>query len=95
MGYLEEFCTFHEMTPELVQKCEEFRCSMDKDGDIDGFFHEEYADYAKQQLGRSYCFVNEEDRRIVCAFTLCNSSINVHGLSNNRRNKIQDLFQRT
>ena len=89
MGYLEEFCTFHEMTPELVQKCEEFRCSMDKDGDIDGFFHEEYADYAKQQLGRSYCFVNEEERRIVCAFTLCNSSINVHWLSNNRRNKIQ------
>lgn len=89
MGYLEEFCTFYEMTPELVQKCNEFRCSKDKEGDINGFFHDEYADYAKQQLGRSYCFVNEDLRKIVCAFTLCHSSINVIGLSNNRKKKIQ------
>lgn len=89
MGYLEEFCTFREMTPELVQKCNDFRCSKDKEGDIDGFFHNEYADYTTQLLGRTYCFVNEDLREIVCAFTLCNSSINVHGLPNNRRKKVQ------
>lgn len=86
MGYLEDFCSFHEMDEQIVSKCGDFKCS--KDEDIDEFFHIEYGDYSTQLLGRSYCFINQE-KEIVCAFTLCNSSITVRTLPNNRRRRVQ------
>lgn len=87
MGYLENNCSFYEMTPELVARCKEFRCSLDSG--IDEFYHKEYDAYAREQLGRSYCFVEDNSRSIVCAFTLCNSAVTVRNLPNQRRKRIQ------
>ena len=88
MSFLLDYCTFQELTPELVEECENFTCQKDKD--IEQFFLNEYAEYAKQLLGKSYCFVKDEDgkRKIACAFTVANSSIKVDNLPNNKRNKL-------
>ncbi len=58
------------------------------DNDINDFFANESVDYAKQLLGRSYCFVDSEQRKIVCAFSLSNASIRSDNMPGNRRNKL-------
>ena len=50
-----EQCDFMELTEEVLQQCKGFTC---KDEDITEFFTQDYADYAYQLLGKSYCFVN-------------------------------------
>jgi len=87
MGFLDDNCTFYRMTPELVNQCEGFVCS--KNEDIDEFFHEEYADYAREHLGESYCFVKDDTKEIVCAFTLACSSINTRPLNNKEKRHLQ------
>lgn len=61
-----------ELTEEVLQQCKGFTC---KDEDITGFFTQDYADYANQLLGKSYCFVKPDTSEIVCAFTVANSSV--------------------
>ena len=80
-----EQCDFMELTEEVLQQCKSFTC---KDGDITEFFTQDYADYAYQLLGKSYCFVKPETSEIVCAFTVANSSVKVDSLPSNLRNKL-------
>ena len=80
-----ERCEFCELNEDLLRECGGFSC---KDEDITEFFTKEYADYAYQLLGKSYCFVEQEERRIVGAFTVANSSIRADLLPNSRRNKL-------
>ena len=74
-----------ELTEEVLQQCKGFIC---KDEDITEFFAQDYADYAYQLLGKSYCFVKPETSEIVCAFTVANSSVKVDLLPSNLRNKL-------
>ena len=62
-----EQCDFMELTEEVLQQCKGFTC---KDEDITEFFTQDYADYAYQLLGKSYCFVKPDTSEIVCAFTV-------------------------
>ena len=80
-----EQCDFMELTEEVLQQCKGFTC---KDEDITEFFAQDYADYAYQLLGKSYCFVKPETSEIVCAFTVANSSVKVDSLPSNLRNKL-------
>ena len=80
-----EQCDFMELTEEVLQQCKGFTC---KDEDITEFFTQDYADYAYQLLGKSYCFVNPDTSEIVCAFTVANSSVKVDSLPSNLRNKL-------
>ena len=80
-----EHCDFMELTEEVLQQCKGFTC---KDEDITEFFTQDYADYAYQLLGKSYCFVKPETSEIVCAFTVANSSVKVDSLPSNLRNKL-------
>ena len=80
-----ERCEFRELNEDLLRECGGFSC---KDEDITEFFTKEYADYAYQLLGKSYCFVEQKERRIVGAFTVANSSIRADLLPNSRRNKL-------
>ena len=86
MGLVERF-TFFEMTEELVAKCGEFSCHQDPD--IDSFFHSKYALYYSEMIGRSYCFVDETNREIVCAFTVSHSILNRNQLSSSKQRKVQ------
>ncbi len=80
-----EQCDFMELTEEVLQQCKGFIC---KDEDITEFFAHDYADYAYQLLGKSYCFVKPETSEIICAFTVANSSVKVDSLPSNLRNKL-------
>ena len=80
-----EQCDFMELTEKVLQQCKGFTC---KDEDITEFFTQDYADYAYQLLGKSYCFVKPETSEIVCAFTVANSSVKVDSLPSNLRNKL-------
>lgn len=80
-----EQCDFMELTEEVLQQCKGFTC---KDEDITEFFTQDYADYAYQLLGKSYCFVKLDTSEIVCAFTVANSSVKVDSLPSNLRNKL-------
>ena len=80
-----EQCDFMELTEEVLQQCKGFTC---KDENITEFFTHDYADYAYQLLGKSYCFVKPETSEIVCAFTVANSSVKVDSLPSNLRNKL-------
>lgn len=80
-------CSFQELSKELIGECVSFTCEKNKD--IEEFFLSEFADYESQLLGKSYCFVKEDaSKKVVCAFTVANTSIVVGSLPNNRRNKI-------
>ena len=80
-----EQCDFMELTEEVLQQCKGFTC---KDEDITEFFTQDYADYAYQLLGKSYCFVKPDTSEIVCAFTVAKSSVKVDSLPSNLRNKL-------
>ena len=80
-----EQCDFMELTEEVLQQCKGFTC---KGEDITEFFTQDYADYAYQLLGKSYCFVKPDTSEIVCAFTVANSSVKVDSLPLNLRNKL-------
>lgn len=80
-----EQCDFMDLTEEVLQQCKGFIC---KDEDITEFFAHDYADYAYQLLGKSYCFVKPETSEIICAFTVANSSVKVDSLPSNLRNKL-------
>lgn len=80
-----ENCDFCELTGGILQENNGFSC---KDAEITEFFTKDYAEYAYQLLGKSYCFVEPDARRIVCAFTVANSSIKVDLLPKNKRNKL-------
>lgn len=80
-----ELCDFCELTEGLLQDCGGFSC---EDEEITEFFMKDYADYAYQLLGKSYCFVDNDSHHIVCAFTVAKASIRADMLPNNRRNKL-------
>lgn len=80
-----ERCEFCELDEQVLRECGGFSC---KDKDITEFFTKEYADYAYQLLGKSYCFVEQDKQCIVGAFTVANSSIRVDLLPSTRRNKL-------
>lgn len=85
MSYLFEHCTLGEMTDPT--KIGEFICG---DQDIDDFFSNDCFGYAKQLLGKTYCYkLDENPHKIVCAFTLANASIRVNDLPNARKKKIE------
>lgn len=80
-----ENCKFCELEESVLRENNGFTCA---DNNITVFFTKEYADYAYQLLGKSYCFVEQEKKQIVCAFTVANSSIRADLLPNSRRNKL-------
>jgi GNAT superfamily N-acetyltransferase len=88
VSFLRDNCTFCELTPELIDSCDAFSCEKDKD--IEQFFKSEYAQYSSQLLGKSYCFITNVpgEEKIVCAFTVSNSSIKVDNLPSKKRNRL-------
>ena len=80
-----EYCEFRELNEDVLRECGGFLC---KDRDITEFFTREYADYAYQLLGKSYCFVGQDKHRIVGAGAVAKSSSRADLLPNSRRNRL-------
>lgn len=87
MSFLFDNCTFSVLDEDVIGECISFSCGHQ---DLDDFFHNDAPFYTAQLLGKSYCFRLDEDQRIiVCAFTVSNDSIRVDILPNSRGKKIQ------
>lgn len=85
MGFLLDNCSLGVMISKYDVKG--FVCG---DQDLDEFFASDSFGYAKQLLGKTYCYrLDADPQKIVCAFTLANASIRVDDLPNARKKKIE------
>ncbi len=83
MDFLETKCSFQSFTEKLIKSSDNFECDND---DLNDFFLNDCINYSKELLGKSYCFTLDQDEtKIVCAFTISNDSIKVNTLPNNRK----------
>lgn len=75
MGFLLDKCKLKKMDDEILSTCHPFTCG---DEDLDDFFLHDAMRYKAELLGKTYCFVLDDDpKTIVCMFTLSNDSIRV------------------
>lgn len=64
-----------------------YHCS--REPQIDTFFHEDYADYEHQLLGKTYAYyLKDNPKKLVAAFTIANSALVLDFLQSARKNKI-------
>lgn len=85
MSFLFDKCSIYD----LVDKTDmaNFSCG---DQDLDDFFTNDCFGYAKQLLGKSYCYkLDTNPSKVVCAFTLANAGIRVDDLPNARKKKLE------
>lgn len=92
MGFLLEKCRLTKWTDETLHSCQSFTCG---DSDLDDFFFHDALRYQEELLGKTYCFVLEENPAvIVCMFTLSNDSIRVDVIPNNRGKRLSKAIPR-
>ena len=85
MNFLKENCTQYVVTN--INDLVEFSCG---DKDLDEFFTNDCLDFAKQLLGKTYCYrLNDNPNKVVCAFTLANAGVRVSDMPNSRKKKIE------
>lgn len=85
MSFLFNECSIYDIVD--VNDIVGFSCG---DSDLDEFYAKDCFGYAKQLLGKSYCYKLDADScKVVCAFTLANAGIRVADLPNARKKKIE------
>jgi hypothetical protein len=92
MGFLQNACTFSVLSQDLLESCNPFDCGHN---DLNEFFTYDSQNYSNQLLGKSYCFLLDENpKEIVCAFTISNDSIKTNFLPNNRKKRVNKEIPR-
>jgi GNAT superfamily N-acetyltransferase len=85
MSFLYDECSLCEVADS--NDISDFHCG---DKDLDDFFAHDCFEYAKQLLGKTYCYKLKSNlNEVVCAFTLANAGIRVSDLPNARRKKVE------
>lgn len=85
MSFLEDKCSMFPL--ENPEEIENFTCG---DSDLDEFFTKDCFAYAKELLGKTYCYKLDEDvKKVVCAFTLANAGVRVSDLPNAKKKRIE------
>lgn len=86
MSFLFEKCAFHVLTRDIVSSCKPFSCG---NADLDEFFLRDATLYSETLLGKTYCFLLDDDPSVVvCAFTVANDSVRVDQLPNSRKKRV-------
>jgi hypothetical protein len=86
LGFLLDKCTLRLYNESLISYCEPFDCD---NVDLNEFFQKEAINYQSELLGKTYCFtLDENPKKIVCAFTISNDSIKTTFLPNSRKQKV-------
>lgn len=85
---LADDCIFTRLNQEVLNHCGPFSCG---DSDLDDFFANDAVAYAKDLMGKSYCWVLKSDiSRIVGMITLANAGIQTTHLQSNPKRKINN-----
>lgn len=88
MSFLEDKCTLFPLTS--PKEIGDFSCG---DSDLDEFFNRDCFAYAKELLGKTYCYkLDEDEQKVICAFTLANAGVRVSDLPNARKKKLNQIF---
>lgn len=83
---------FFRFVRNIGQHFEQFDCGH---SDLNEFFASDASNYARELLGKTYCFMLDENpEKIVCAFTISNDSIKANFLPNNRKKKVSKKIPR-
>ncbi len=86
MGFLLDKCTLKPFDESILKNCEPFDCDHQ---DLNDFFKNDVLNYSSELLGKTYCFVLDEDPSIIiCAFTISNDSIKTTNLPGSRKRKV-------
>lgn len=92
MDFLSEKCTFTVLNKDIIDSSVDFDCDH---VDLNDFFRNDCIDYSNQLLGKTYCFLLDEDpTQIICAFTVANDSIKTNILPNSRKKKVNKKIPR-
>lgn len=75
MGFLTEYCSFHLLTREIIAKCQHFSCG---NGDLDEFFAKDSPLYTERLLGKTYCYLLDEDPTVILFSTEEQEAENAH-----------------
>ena len=89
-----ERCLFVPLTEDLASL--PFCCGeKGGDKDLEDFFHNSAILYAKERLGKTYCFVNNEGEfsEIVAFFTVSNDSVKTSFIPKTQQIKFKELYQ--
>lgn len=81
---ISQHCVKINLTEEISSL--NFTCG---DADLDDFFHNHALLYAKEHLGKTYVFVNNNTSEIVAFFTVSNDSIKTTFIPKNATNRVQ------
>lgn len=81
---ISQYCVKINLTEEICSL--NFTCG---DADLDDFFHNHALLYAKEHLGKTYVFVNNNTSEIVAFFTVSNDSIKTTFIPKNATNRVQ------
>ena len=91
--FLFAHCHKDVLTKDILAACYPFTCGTDPD--MDEFFREDAIDYTRFKMGKTYCFILDEDpRRIVACVTVSNDSLRIYDLPNSRKNAMWKLTKR-
>jgi len=92
LGFLLDNCTLKIYDKNILQNCQPFDCDHP---DLNDFFANDVLNYSLELLGKTYCFVLDDDPLIiVCAFTISNDSIKTTHLPNARKKKVIKVIPR-
>ena len=80
-------CVLLAYNEEVRKQCPAFSCG---NTELDKFFEKDAENYAVEMLGKSYCWVtDDEQKQIVAIFTVSNDSIKTKDLLSSSKNKLQ------
>ena len=73
MGFLLEKCKLVKLDDKILEICHPFTCG---DADLDDFFQNDAMRYKKELLGKTYCFILDQDpKTIVCKSPLARMAV--------------------
>lgn len=89
-NYSLENYSFKFLSSSIISSCKPFSCgTKQNDNDLNDFFASDFLSYEENLFGKTYCFVDEENNEIVCAFTVSNDSVKASFMDNSSRKRIR------
>lgn len=95
-NYSLENYSFKFLSSSIISSCKPFSCgTKQNDNDLNDFFTSDYLSYEENLFGKTYCFIDEGNNEIVCAFTVSNDSIKASFMDNSSRKRVRKKLSRS
>ncbi len=90
-NYSLENYSFKFLSSSIISSCKPFSCGIKQnDNDLNDFFSSDFLSYEENLFGKTYCFIDEENNEIVCAFTVSNDSIKASFMDNSSKRRVRE-----